>query len=415
MKKFLKYFLLITLFTNIFLPSKLTYADTQQLSVQPDIKAKAAIAADARTGQILYAKNIDEQLPIASMTKMISMVIVIDQIREGKLKWDDKIVIPSDISQLSMDTNLSNVPLVAGKAYTVKDLFSSSIIVSANASVMALADTIAGNQQNFINLMKKKLNSWGLKNYHIITSTGLNNDSLNPKWHYTNTSADDENRMSARDMAIVASKIVNEYPEFMESAKQPTALFDNSIQMTNWNLMLNSLPVYTEGVDGLKTGTTDKAGACFSGSVNRNNFKIVTVVMNVENGREIKTERFTQTKNLIDYVYNNFKQETIKQGTSIDGYKNIKVKNAREINQPIVTSKDITFAKQNNQNTIFKVLKDETIEAPAENNTLAKELEISSPLGYLQKPLKIDLVTKNNIEKANIFINIYRDIKQLFA
>lgn len=380
----------------------------------PNIFAKAAIAADAQTGQIIYAKNIDTQLPIASMTKMISMAIVIDQIKAGKLKWDDKITITPEISELSLNSELSNVPLISGQAYTVRELFDASIIVSANAAVMALADKIAGNQEKFVNMMKEKLNSWGIKDYHIITSTGLNNEYLQ-NFKYPGTSDDDENTMTARGMAIVASHIVNDYPEFLEVSKKTTETFGN-YEMVNWNLLLPGMNsgLDTEGVDGLKTGTTTKAGACFAGTAVKNNWRVVTVVMNTENGETDKTARFTETKKLMDYAFNNFKLTTISKGSEISKHKEITIQNAKTKTQPLVTNKEVKFITPNNTNYTIKIVKTNNLEAPLNKGTIVQKVEIQNNLGYLQNPLTFELVTKQDVKKANIFVRAFRTIESWF-
>ena len=420
MKKFLTtIILLLTMCSSALLPiatpAQAVSADTTQTNTTQatDIKAKSAIAADPKTGQILYAKNIDEQLPIASMTKMISLAVVLDQIKAGKLNWDDQITISDELSTLSVHPDLSNVPLVAGQSYSVRDLFDASIIASANACIMALADKIAGNQENFVNMMKEKLKSWGITQCHIITSTGLNNTYLT-NWKYPNTSDDDENTMTAKDVAIVAMHIVNDYPEFLQVSKKATATFAGNYEMTNWNLMLPSLPVYTEGVDGLKTGTTDKAGACFAGTANRNNFRIITVVMNAENGQTDKTARFVQTKNLMEYVYNNFEQQTISKNKTIDTFKTIQVKDAKEITQPVVTQKETTIAVAKNSQPTFKEQKTTSLTAPVQKDTKAVTLEVENQLGYLTKPVTLNLVTKHSVEKANFFVRAGREIKSWF-
>ena len=344
---------------------------------------------------------------------MISMAVVIDAIRANKLHWEDKVTISDELSYLSTTAGLSNVPLTAGAEYSVRDLFNASIIESANACVMALADKVAGNQQAFIELMKKKLDDWNVQNYHIITTTGLNNEYIS-NWKYPNTADDDENTMSARGIAIVSQHIVNEYPEYMETAKLSEATFNKNYQMVNWNLMLKGMSVETEGVDGLKTGTTDKAGACFAGTIKKDNFRIVTVVMNAENADIDKTARFQETKKVMDYVYQNYQQVTIKKDQAISKYKTIHVAKAKNEKQQIVADKNITFVVPKNSNPKFTKSNEKQLTAPVKENTIVETLTLKSNLGYLQQPLTLNLVTKNNIEKANIFVLIGRKIKSFF-
>lgn len=386
------------------------------------IEAKAAIAADSKTGQILYAKNINQKLPIASMTKMISMAIVIDQVRSHQLSWDTPIKIDQSLSQLSQNSELSNVPLEAGHSYTVKDLFNASIVQSANAAVMALANKIAGNQENFVNLMRKKVKSWGIKDAYLITSTGLNNQYLKG-YRYPGTSKNDENKMTARDVAIVAQHIVNDYPEFLDVSRETNVTFDPNgnqpTEMTNWNRMLKGLQVETPGVDGLKTGTTEAAGACFAGTIKRDGWRIVTVVMNVQNGMEDKNARFVQTQKLMNMVYDDWKQkEIVKQGHSLKQIKPADVPYGKETTVNIVSKQNITLAVPSKETSYsVKTVTQNTLDAPVHKGETATTVHIESNknLGYLTKEPTYSFVTNQSVEKANIFVRAWRHIHHFFA
>lgn len=390
-------------------------------SKQP-IEAKAAIAADSKTGQILYAKNINQKLPIASMTKMISMAVVIDQIRDHHLSWDTPIKIDQKLSDLSQNTELSNVPLEAGKSYSVRDLFDASIVQSANAAVMALANKVAGNQEKFVDLMRQKVKSWGIKDAHLVTATGLNNKYL-AGYRYPGTSKDDENKMTARDVAIVAQHIVNDYPEFLKVSRQSTMTFDKQgtqpIEMTNWNRMLQGLPVYTPGVDGLKTGTTEAAGACFAGTITRNHWRIVTVVMNVKNGMDDKNARFVQTQHLMNDVYNDWEQKTVaKKGAALKQVPPAQVPYGKEKKVNLVAGQNITLAvPKQDTNYSVKIVQQKPLDAPVKKGEKATTIQLKAEkdLGYLTKAPSYSFVTTNAVEEANFFVRIGRHIQSFFA
>lgn len=417
--------LLVTTITVPLLASAEAVNQTQsnaQTNQTTDIKAKAAIAADSQTGQILYAKNIDQKLPIASMTKMISMAVVIDQINAKKLTWDEPVKIDEKLSKLSQNSELSNVPLEAGQTYTVKDLFNASIVQSANAAVMALANKIAGDQEKFVALMRQKVQEWGIKDAYLITTTGLNNKYL-AGYRYPGTKANDENKMTARDVAIVAQHIVNDYPEFLDVSRETTVTFDqngqNPIEMTNWNRMLKGLQVYTPGVDGLKTGTTEAAGACFAGTIKRNNWRIVTVVMNVENGMDDKNARFVQTQKLMNAVYNDWQQQTImKKGQSLKQVKPAAVPYGKETAVDLVAKQNIALAlpKQEGNYTV-KVVQQKTLGAPVHKGETATTIQVKAnkQLGYLQKEPTYSFVAKQSVEQANVFVRGWRHVKNFFT
>lgn len=139
------------------------------------VDAKAAVAIEPTTGKILYAKNASSVLPIASMTKMLSIELVLDAIKSGKINWDDKVTLNNAIWELSQNRDLSNVPLRRDGSYSVRELYDASLIYSANAAMMLLAEKVAGSQEKFVSQMTAKLNSWGITDAKIVNVTGLNN------------------------------------------------------------------------------------------------------------------------------------------------------------------------------------------------------------------------------------------------
>ena len=388
------------------------------------IQAKAAIAADSKTGQILYAQNIDQVLPIASMTKMISCAVVLDAIQNGELDWQDKVKISAPLAKLSTEPDLSNVPLKAGASYTVADLFCATIVQSANAAIMALADRVAGSQEKFVELMKSKLKDWGITDANIVTVSGLNNKYLKD-FRLKGTKENDENAMSARDMAVVAQHIVNEYKDYMDVAKEPSLTFgadtENPQMMENWNEMLPGKSCYLEGVTGLKTGTTEEAGACFAGSATQKDLSIVTVVMNTENGIENKPARFLETKRLMTSVFSSYEKKTvIKKGEAVPTIHDAEVQYGKETTVPLVAKKDVTLEVPKGQEAIT-VKKDQNLEliAPIEKGADAVQytVQLKKGWGYLQQkdqPIQM-AVTKTADEKANFFTLLFRKVRSWFA
>nr|HPJ00459.1 serine hydrolase [Enterococcus sp.] len=195
-----------------------------ELSGDFKVEAKAALSIDADTGKVLYDQNSDDALGIASITKIISLYLVEKEVAEGNLAWDDEIEISDFVAQLSVHPELSNVPLETTSKYTVKDLFDSAFIQSSNASTMALAEKIAGSEAAFVDLMKKQLEDWGIKDAKIVNSTGLNNVYLG-EHIYPGSKTDDENILSAKGVAIVARHLINDYPDVLEVTATPKQEF----------------------------------------------------------------------------------------------------------------------------------------------------------------------------------------------
>lgn len=408
-----------------------TQTTTQATSTMKDnqsfhVPAKAAIAVDAESGQILYKQNIDQTLPIASMTKMISCAVVVDAINNGTLSWDEPITISSETANLSANSELSNVPLIAGESYTVQDLFNATIVQSANAAIMALADKVAGSQEKFIQLMNDKLKEWGINDAHIVTVSGLNNEYLTDSQRLKGSEATDENKMTARDMAIVSQHIVNDYPEYMKISRQSVVTFAKGTQsatdMTNWNQMLPNQPVYTEGVTGLKTGTTEKAGACFAGSIEKNGFKVVTVVMNVDNGVTDKTARFTATRDLMSHVYQQYERKTIiKKGSTIKGLDHTDVPEGKKQQVSLVSQSDVHIVIKKDSQTDYELanIKKEKLLTPVRKGEVAAsfEVKLKHSLGYINQSHaeQYKAVTNEEDEKANLFVLGFRHVKDWFT
>ena len=395
-------------------------ATKQEKATTFKVPAKAAIAIDSQTGQILYAQNSQQVLPIASMTKMISCAVILDAIQDGTLSWNDKVTIDDKLAALSVNPDLSNVPLIAGQSYSVRDLFNATIIQSANAAVMALANKVAGNQEKFVQLMKQKVEQWGIKDAHLITVSGLNNKYLEG-FRLKGTKPTDENKMSAEDMAIVSQHIVNDYPDYLKVSKQSTVVFakgtKSETEMTNWNEMVAGQPVYTPGVDGLKTGTTEEAGACFAGTINKNHWRIVTVVMNVEGGVDNKPARFEATRDLMNYVYNHYEKKTIiKKGQDIKGLTTLHVAEGKKTELPIVSAQDVTAIVEKNKAVDYQVKqvnKKEVLPPVKKDEVVAQyQVNVKGSLGDIdQKTTTYKAMAKEDDAKANLFVLLGRKVK----
>ena len=206
-----------------------------------DIEAESAILVDAKTGKILFQKNIDQPLPTASMTKMMSEYLILEAIKEGKISWDQEVPISDFVRELSLETNLSNVPLRQDETYTVRQLYESVAIYSANASTIALAELIAGSETEFVKMMNEKGEELRLGDFKFVNSTGLNNSDLKGR-HPEGTGENEENIMSARATAKLAFALLRDYPEVLETASIPKLDFragpNEVITMENWNWML---------------------------------------------------------------------------------------------------------------------------------------------------------------------------------
>lgn len=413
------------------------------LSVQADelsgefaVEASAAIAIDVETGKVFYDQNSETPLGIASITKLISLYVVEKEIAEGRLSWEDPVTISEHVAELSVHPELSNVPLEANTTYTVKELFDSAVIQSANASTMALAEKISGTEVAFVDKMKQQLAEWGIVEPKIINSSGLTNKYLGDTI-YPNTTSSDENELSAKDVAIVARHLINEFPAFLEISAVPTQDFathtDSPVTMINSNWMLPGLPNEKEGVDGLKTGTTDFAGSCFVATIEKNGQRIITVVLDADNEEDEYGARFVQTGRLIDYTFENWQQqEILSPGDQLPTLTTAPVYLGTEFTVPLsaesaittwmhssMTAEDFTFEAVLNS----VLLVEDALPAPLSKGAVVgtASLNTFAPLGYLettdqeraQQPeqIQVNLITDQAVEEASTLVKAWRGFK----
>lgn len=422
-------FLLLNLVIGTF--TTIVYADDTTFTTDFDVQAKAAIAIDSESGKIFYEKNATEALPIASMTKLLTMYLVLEAIHNKELGWDEKVTINDHLYELSQDMELSNVPFEKNGTYTVKDLFNATEVVSANAAAVALAEKIAGSEKDFVDRMRAKVKEWQLDDAYLISTSGINNEDAKGQI-YPGSQPKDENKMSAKSMAIVARHLIHDYPEFLEYSKKSSDIFAkgtaNEIPMSNWNMMLPGMPYEKAGVDGLKTGTTLLAGACFVGTIKQDNLRLITVVMNADNWEQDNGVRFKETANLMDYVYNNWEQEMlIHKGDAIPDFPVVSVNKGKELTVPIKINQDLTFWTEKNMPTkhLTYTLNMDTqntknqpaVYAPIQKNTEVGNVTVQlaeDTLGYLDTPKQVQkasVIVTNSVEKANPFVLLGRKIK----
>lgn len=232
-----------------------------------DMKARAAYAIDAQTGQVLYQKNAKKTYPIASLTKILTLAVIEQDIKEHKLSWDQKIKVTPAVAKVANDWHFSNVQLNAGEQYSVRQLVESMMLVSADGSTEALALADAGSTAAFNRKMQAVAKKAGVTDAKIYNMIGLPNSSLGTH-RLKNVDKDAENEMSAKDLALVSKYVINKYPETLKITKKKFANFDvtagQQYQMVNINALLpqNGYAPKDWEIDGLKTGNTDAAGKC---------------------------------------------------------------------------------------------------------------------------------------------------------
>lgn len=397
-----------------------------------NLNVKSAIAIDAKTGQVLYAKNANEKRETASMSKLMTLYLVLDAIDNKKLSWNQKISPSAGAVKVSQNTNYSNVPLKADHEYTVRDLYRATVIYSANGAAMALADQIGGTQQKFINMMRVEAKKMGIKDAEFYTANGLNNGDVEQD-KYKGAPDSATNKMSANDVALLSQKLIQDHPEFLKTTSIKEAKFDNGdtkTDMPNWNWMLKGLSKSYSAlpVDGLKTGTSDTAGANFAATVHKDGHRVITVVMGARHQNDQDTARFEETQKLMSYVYNNYTYTNVKSGLNFKKYSQLPVYHGKDLTISTKTSKSthIWLEKGLDADSVTgkvsgnkKLYKKNGLEAPIKKGQKVGSYKLTvkgqkTPFVNGSNGFKTQAVASQADKKANIFVIGWRAVKSLF-
>ncbi len=253
-------------------------------AVELQIPAKSAVLMDAATGRILYQSNAEEALAPASVTKIMTMLLIMEAIEDGRIGWRDTVT----ASEAAAAKGGSQVYLKVGETMSVEDMLKSIAVSSANDCACAMAEHIAGSEAAFVSMMNKRAEELGMKNTHFVNCTGLDDDP--------EASA---HKTSACDIAIMSRQLLVCHPEI----KNYTTIWMDTIRDGAFGLSnTNKLVRFYQGATGLKTGYTATAGYCLSASAARDGMELIAVVM----GCATSQERFAACKSLLDYGFANY-------------------------------------------------------------------------------------------------------------
>lgn len=350
--------------------------------------ATSAIMIEASTGEILFQKNKDEKLAPASMTKMMSMLIIMEEIENGNLKWDEMIT----TSERASSMGGSQIFLKAGEKMSVTDLLKGIAIASGNDAVVALAERISGSEESFVKRMNARAKDLGLKNTNFVNSTGLTEDN-----HYS----------SAYDMSLIAKELVK-HEKILEFTSTYEDYLRKDTKSPFWLVNTNRLVRFKEGVDGLKTGFTKEAGYCLTATMKKDNMRLITVVMKEEDANK----RSADTSKMLDYGFNVYMVQTIlDEKTTIEKQK---VELGKKLTTEIVPKESITILNKKNEeikNITYKTNINKII-APVKKGDKVGTIDIIEEGKVIST---IDATVKENIEKANIFTVYLRNLKEVIG
>ncbi len=276
----------------------------------------SGILIEANSGKIIYEKNKDKQVSVASMTKMVAQIIILEHIENGSIKWDDVVT----VSKNAEDMGGSQIYIQQGEKITIEDLMKGISMASGNDATVQMAEVIGGSEEKFVKMMNDKVKELGLKNTHFKNCTGLDEEG-----HYS----------SAYDMAIIARDLVVNHPEILRFSSMYEDYLRENTENKFWLVNTNKLVRFYDGADGLKTGHTDAAKYCLAATAKRNGVRLIGVVLGVESAQA----RNVEAMNLLDYGFNNTKVNFLKEKGSI--IKEIKLDKASIPNINIVLKDDL--------------------------------------------------------------------------
>ncbi len=354
-----------------------------------------ALLGDLETGQVLYEYNIDEALPLASISKLITYSILMDKITDGTIKYDDEMT----ISDFAAKTPGSKFGMKAGEKIKVSIMIDALLVISGNDVTTAIAEHIAGTEEAFVKMMYEKVESLGIKSAHFINSHGYPLDDAET----------DQNYMSIRDLYTFIRYLLSTYPQVLEITKKTELV----IPERNFNKKSTNPLFGTEisGVDGLKTGYTDKAGICLVSTMpikakdqNNKDFRIIAIIM----GAQTHPERIEKSKKLLEYGRDNYIYQKLSNKSNV--LDTIHIENAKIQDINAYAKEDFDKLTKSNETVRVEKTYIENIKAPLTNGTKIGELNY-----YIgdEKIKTIDIEIREDVEKASFFTMVGRFFQNL--
>ena len=256
----------------------------QAQALELNVAGKGAVLMDITTGTVLYEKNPHERLSPASVTKVMTMLLIMEAIDSGRIGWDDTVT----ASEAAAAKGGSQIYLKVGETMTVRELVKSIAVSSANDAACAMAEHIAGSESAFVSMMNRRAKELGMNDTNFVNCTGLD-DAEEAKAHLT----------SAYDIAVMSRELLKNHPDILKF----TTIWMDTVRNGEFGLSnTNKMVRFYDGCTGLKTGYTSGAGFCLSASAEREGLGLIAVVL----GCETSQERFSACKSMLDYGFANY-------------------------------------------------------------------------------------------------------------
>ena len=352
-----------------------------------EVEAKSALLMDVATGTVLYEQNSHERLSPASVTKVMTMLLIMEAIDSGKIGWGDSVT----TSEAAAAKGGSQVFLKVGESMTVEDMVKSIAVSSANDCACAMAEHLCGSEAAFVDAMNKRAKELGMEDTHFVNCTGLD-DSAEAKEHKT----------SAHDIALMSRELLGKHPDITKF----TTIWMDTIRNGEFGLSnTNKMVRFYNGCTGLKTGFTSGAGYCLSSSAKRDGLHLIAVVMGCESSKV----RFAACKSMLDYGFANYAlvQPELPESMAVP----VKLGVADSVNVVPAQTGEMLIDKGQKNTVTTEVVLDEEVTAPVSQGQRLGTLTIKSGEQILAE---IPMIAETGIEKLT-FGQMYLRILRKFC
>ena len=338
--------------------------------------ARSGILIEPTTGTIIYEKQAYDEVSIASLTKMMGLILIFEHIEAGKIKYTDKVIASTNAAGMGG----SQIWLEAGEEMTVEELLKGIIMASANDGIVAMAEYIGGSEENFVKMMNDKAKELGLKNTHFVNPTGLDEEG-----HFS----------SAYDVAQIAINLMKHDDIFKFTTLYEDYLrkdSDNKFWLVNTNKLLKSY----KGTDGLKTGMTDNAGYCMAVTAKRDGMRLLAIVLGEKEGKV----RNRETASLLDYGFNTYEVQVVKNKGEVVG--NITFDNANPSKIDVMVENDVLLLKRKGEKVRDYTceVKLDNVKLPLKSGEIVGKLLIKDDINTIRE---VNLISGSDMAKKGFW------------
>ena len=350
--------------------------------------AKSAILIEESTGEVLYEFNSHEKLEPASMTKMMSLLLIMEAIEKGVIKWNQMITVSENASSMGG----SQILLETGEQMSVDDLVKGIAIASGNDAVVALAEAIAGTEENFVKMMNDKVKELGLKDTNFKNCHGLDEEG-----HYS----------SAHDMAYIGRELVK-HNKILEYSSIYESYLREGTNKKIWLVNTNKLVRFKKGVDGLKTGYTDGAGFCLTATMKQDGMRVIATVM----GEPDSGTRNSEVSSLLDYAFSQVGIKKVLSKKSVIEKINLSKAKIDEVEIVPIDDVKILYKKVDGQFTPTYNVKINKIKTPIKKGDIVGSLYVMNDKKIVNE---VKLTVSKNIDKCNLFELYFKYLKNIIG